>query len=393
MNDGRIKVVIFGVDDDVIFDESINTVSRRTAMTWSRDIAEARPNLIITFGDLDDFDGLVDSALHIRRKWLHFSSDRFEELKGSYKSIVDNFFTFSLNDKRDFSEPLVSVITPTYNTSNMFWPYRSLMGQSYKNWEWIVYDDGSTSEETLNSIRQIADMDPRVQVFLDAHSGVIGEVKKNAFSLANGDYLVELDHDDELLPNALSDVVEAFARFPDSGFCYSDCAEVIGEDHEDATYPDGWGFGYGSYRTEFYRGRNYQVMNYPSVNPKTVRHIVGMPNHVRAWRKSFYQTVGGHDKRLHVADDYEILVRTFLHTRMVHIKRFGYIQYHHDNNAQKARNADIQRLVKMTWIAYEDDIHNRLVQLGVDDFIWRDGVVHWDTENPQVAQIANYEMK
>ena len=30
---------------------------------------------------------------------------------------------------------------------------------------------------------------------------------------------------------------------------------------------------------------------------------------------------------MHVADDYEILIRTFLHTRMVHIQRFGYIQY------------------------------------------------------------------
>jgi hypothetical protein len=184
----------------------------------------------------------------------------------------------------------------------------------------------------------------------------------------------------------------AFDTHPDSGFVYTDCAEVIGDDHINATYPDGWGFGYGSYRYGEYYERDYMVTNYPSINSKTIRHIVGVPNHARAWTSKFYHSIGGHNKNLHVADDYELLVRTFLNTRMTHVKHFGYIQYHHGNNTQTVRNAEIQRLVKLIWLAYEEDIHNRFIELGVDDFIWNDGMLMWEMENPENTPIANYEV-
>jgi hypothetical protein len=105
--------------------------------------------------------------------------------------------------------------------------------------------------------------------------------------------LVELDHDDELTPWCVSSIVEAFDKFPKASFAYTDCAEVIGDEHENASYPDGWGFGYGSYRSEFWRGRDYLVTNYPDINSKTIRHIVGVPNHFRAWTHDFYHSMWG----------------------------------------------------------------------------------------------------
>jgi glycosyltransferase involved in cell wall biosynthesis len=292
--------------------------------------------------------------------------------------------------------PLVSVFTPTYRTGDVLArPYESLLAQEYDNWEWVVYDD-SPDDETFGALRVIAGNDPRVRIFRgDGNWGVIGEVKRRLCGLARGSILVELDHDDEITPLCLRSLVEAFERFPDAGFAFTDCAEVF-EDGEVAGYPEGWGFGFGSYRSERLGEKDFLVTNYPSINAKTIRHITGVPNHVRAWRRSAYEAIGGYKSEIHVADDYEILVRTFLHTRMVHVQRFGYIQYlrRDGGNTQRVRNKEIQRLVELFRQRYEADIHARFVELGVDDFIWR-GPNHldWSAANPEPASIANYLME
>lgn len=390
-----IKVLIFGdVNQNTLEDnllQRFSIVQEQSDLFVNKILSEVKPNVILTFGEVEDHESLSLQPLFIRKKWIHIDDPNISSYE--LASIIDRCFASLFYDRREFGEPLVSIITPTYNTKNIYWPYRSVAGQEYKNIEWIIYDDGSSDENTINSIKQIASVDPKVKVFFAEHSGSIGEVKHNAFMLAEGEILVELDHDDELTPWCISSIVEAFTKFPDAGFAYTDCAEVIGDEHENASYPDGWGFGYGSYRSEFWRGRDYLVSNYPDINSKTIRHIVGVPNHARAWRADFYKSIGGHNKNLFVADDYELLVRTWLSTHMVHIQRFGYIQYHHENNTQKKRNAEIQNLVALIHQTYENDIHLRFVEMGIPDFIWKDGVLDWSTPNPEENIAGNYIME
>ena len=202
---------------------------------------------------------------------------------------------------------------------------------------------------------------------------------------------MELDHDDEFTATCIADVLEAFARFPDAGFAYTDCAEVF-ENGVNGMYGDTYAFGFGSYRTERYRGRDFAVTNYPSVNAKTVRNIVGMPNHVRAWRREAYDRAGGYNPEVHVADDYELCIRTFLTTRMVHVQRFGYIQYlgEQGENTQRRRNKEIQRLVGLFAERFNVAIHERLTELGLDDFIWTEEGLDWSREAPSDGYVANY---
>lgn len=389
-----IKVLVFSNNKiEALQDEPImrfNIKIEKVDSFVNKTLAQFKPDVILSFGDLDNHKSLHTQPLWIRRKWLHIDDDLIssDDLAQHITSCFAGLFSI----KEDYNEPLVSIITPTYNTTNIFWPYRSVAGQEYKNIEWIIYDDGSSDENTINSIKQIASVDPKVKVYFAEHSGSIGEVKNHAFKLANGEILVELDHDDELTPWCVSSIVEAFDKFPDAGFAFTDCAEVIGDDHQNASYPEGWGFGYGSYRTEFWRGRDYLVTNYPDINSKTIRHIVGVPNHARAWRAGFYNWIGGHNKNLFVADDYDLLVRTWLETSMVHIRRFGYIQYHHESNTQKKRNAEIQYLVASIASTYNQDIHNRFEEWDVEDFIWNDGSLDWSLEGPEGSEMANYEL-
>ncbi len=160
---------------------------------------------------------------------------------------------------------------------------------------------------------------------------------------------------------------------PEVGFIYTDCTECQ-EDGSPWTYSEGWGMGYGNYREEEHGGVKYMVISSPNINAKTIRHIVAAPNHIRSWRSSVYHAVGGHNDFLHVVDDYELMVRTFLNTRMGHIPKMCYVQYRNQTgNTHQVRVLEIQRLVRYISECYDEAIHERLLELGVDDFVWKDG--------------------
>lgn len=342
-------------------------------------LASNHINVICTFGNIDDYSILSSYQLEVRKRWLHYEKDKpWSEIAND---VVATYVSNATQD-RFLETPLVSVFTPTYKTGvNLITPYESLCAQTYDNWEWVIYDD-SPDDKTFKIASSFASFDHRIKVFKSHEPcGRIGEVKRRACGLASGSIFVELDHDDELTPNCLFDIVSAFQANPEAGFAYTDCAEVL-ENGENATYGETYAFGFGSYRYEEHGGRTYAVSNYPSVNAKTVRHIVGMPNHARAWTRNAYFAAGGHSGEIHVADDYELCVRTFLTTRMVHIKKLGYIQHINTNgsNTQRVRNKEIQRLVRLFANRYETEIHNRFVELNIDDFIWTIAGLDWSLD-------------
>ncbi len=346
----------------------------------AHELADNHFNVICSFGNVADYPNLNKQSLDIRKRWLHYEDPEID-LSLVAQDVIGAYLSTAIG-KRFPETPLVSVFTPAYMSGvDILVPYKSLCEQTYDNWEWVVYDD-SPDDATFKIITSLAETDHRVKVF-KSHTtcGRIGEVKRRCCGLANGDIFVELDHDDELTINCLSDIVEAFNTFPEAGFAYTDCAEIL-ETGENATYAEGYAFGFGSYREEDYRGHTYAVANYPSVNAKTVRHIVGMPNHARAWTREAYYAAGGYASEIHVADDYELCIRTFLTTRMVHIKRFGYIQHINTSgsNTQRVRNKEIQRLVRFFSSHYNDQIHDRFVELEVDDFIWTVAGLDWSME-------------
>jgi glycosyltransferase involved in cell wall biosynthesis len=234
-----------------------------------------------------------------------------------------------------------------------------------------MVNDSSDGGKTLKIAQKIAEMDPRVRVydFNPKSGGIVGESKYRAASLCSGVYLLEFDHDDYLLPEALNLTVQAFKNFPDCKFVYSDCAE-IDQNHNSLTYGNDFAFGYGSYREEEWNGRVYKAVNTQNINPKTIRHIVGVPNHIRAWDRFFYHSIGGHNRHLSIADDYELVVRSFLKTKFVRIPKMLYLQFFHNSNTQNDSRADIQRRVRVISWHYNEQIKKRFEELGVVDWAY-----------------------
>ena len=355
-----------------------------------RILIQHKPQVFITTGKRSSFANLMKAPLEIRKRWIHY--DTLPDLTQLGMDAYDFYLKNVFSGQGTNGDPLVSVFTPAYRTGEKIYrPFLSLKEQTYSNWEWIIVDDSDDGGETFRMLKRLAKKDHRIQVFKPwEHSGMIGKLKNWACSLGKGHILVELDHDDVLTDYALDCVVKGFRQFPDAGFLYTDCAEIF-EDGTNFSYRKGWAFGYGSYTDVEYRGRLYKSASAGNINAKTIRHIVSCPNHIRAWRKPFYESIGGHNKELHVADDYEILVRTFLNTRMIRVPKLCYIQYI-GSTTQRARNKDIHRHVRSIRAHYDRMIHDRLLELGCDDFIWdeKSSCSDHHLPNPEVESHATW---
>lgn len=260
---------------------------------------------------------------------------------------------------------MISVITPTFNTDPQVLArtWASLKAQTFTDWEWIVWDDSTRTETWAQLYGFAADERYRLKVYRShIHSGIIGETKRNGFMIAQGDILVELDHDDVLTPNALAEIDNAF-RDESIGFVFSDWCEIL-PDGMSGKYPDGWAFGYG--RDYWCDEEQVWALSVPTIDEVTLQHIVSVPNHVRAWRASVYRELGGHDATLQIADDYDLIVRTALVTKWKHIPKMLYKQFLSPSSAQRVHNDEIQKLVSELRERYLPAISDRFAIMGKD---------------------------
>jgi glycosyltransferase involved in cell wall biosynthesis len=285
--------------------------------------------------------------------------------------------------------PKFSIFTPTYNTGERIYrTYESLKKQTLDDWEWVIVDD-SPNDETWDILQEISKNDYRVKVhkIYPLSEGNIGLVKHRAGSLCLGEWLVELDHDDTLVSTCLSECNKAINKFPKAGFLYSDVCELY-EDGEMKTYDQDFSgnwygrhdnyfdFGYAGHSYVEVDGKTYINHHYPDINPLTIRFNISMPNHVRVWKKEVYDKIGGHNINTPIADDYELIVRTFLNTEMVHIKKMLYLQYNDRNSAVDNNAIDINRRARLIRDHYDLQIHNRILELGKTDWNWDDSLSH-----------------
>lgn len=269
-------------------------------------------------------------------------------------------------------DSLISVYTSTYNIGDRILDtYYSLNNQSYNNWEWVIVDDSNDRGVTWSTLESIAKIDNRVKIyqFSKRTNGIIGEAKFRASSLCNGVVLVELDHDDLLTNDCLELIWKGYISHPECGFYYSDVCEYDFVNKYSYTYPDGFSFGFGFHYETTINGVRYLPYNGIPINEITIRHIVGVPNHVRAWRSDVFHKIGGYNRLLRIADDYELILRTFLETKFLYIPKLLYIQSMGNGNSQDSNGnrSDIQIKVEYIREFYEDKLTDRLIELGVSE--------------------------
>ena len=180
------------------------------------------------------------------------------------------------------NEPLVSVITPTYNRWHVLpESVESVLNQTYQNWELIVVDDGST-DETRSVFNDHFGHDARV-VFLPIENGGAAQARNIGARKAKGEYLAFLDSDDLAYPTWLENMVTAILK---------DDAALV------------------SCGVDRYRANEKINVELPVLKKGIYHHfIIKMLGGAFMLRKDIFLTVGAYDPLLHSGQHTELGLR------------------------------------------------------------------------------------
>jgi GT2 family glycosyltransferase len=188
---------------------------------------------------------------------------------------------------RTFSyRPRISVVLPVYDPEPAWLraAIDSVRSQVYDRWELCIVDDGSGREDVREVIRDYQGSDPRIRVRYHERNQGISAASNAAMELATGEFIGFLDHDDELRPNALYEVVRLLNQRGDLDYIYSD---------EDKKELSGW-------LTEPFLKPDWSPDFLMSVNYVT---------HFSVYRAELLREVGGFRTEYDGSQDYDLVLR------------------------------------------------------------------------------------
>jgi FkbM family methyltransferase len=334
---------------DAMFDDKDKLeCSIQIVSSWEQlaNLYDCNYPVFVTYGETEeeyfkDVYRVITSSMN--RRWIHHKEITSVEdfVRGVNHCYIHNVLHHPIAIR-----PTFSIFTTCYNSYDKInRAYDSIVSQGYRDWEWVILDD-SPDDKHFAFLKKKFSQEKKVRLYKrSCNSGNIGNVKNEAVSLCRGQYVLEMDHDDEILPHTIGDAVRAFEEDPEVGFVYMDFINIY-ENGKNFCYSDFISKGYGGYYMEKFRGVWRFVYMTPNMNNITMSHIVCLPNHPRIWRKDVLMRIGNYSEFLPICDDQEVLMRTALATKMVKIPKHSYVQYMNEgnNNFSLIRNREINRL-------------------------------------------------
>jgi len=311
-------------------------------------IARFQPDVIVTSKFIP---GVLQNQSFdaVRKRWIHVPQDASLE---AVMLAIENCYIFNIwsDHPGRVGSPLVSVYTPTHNTGDhLREAYQSLRDQTYTTWEWVVVDDCS-KDGTWERLVEMAKDDVRVKPFRAGKNfHKIGAIKDTATRMCKGEYLVELDHDDMLCETALEEIRSAFEADPEVGFVFSNSSNFFENGQFQKFEDDFWK---NRYRETEYRGKKWTESINPDFYERWGNHFTEQvawyltvgPNHVRSFRTKTFFELGGYNPNLLIADDWDLMARFYLHSKVRHINKLLYLYRIKDNweNTTFTKNQAIQ---------------------------------------------------
>jgi GT2 family glycosyltransferase/glycosyltransferase involved in cell wall biosynthesis len=200
------------------------------------------------------------------------------------------------------ARPLLSLIMPVYDPPIEYLnrAIQSIHAQIYENWELCIADDASTDPEVVRLLDEWEGRDSRIKVTRRRQNGNISRATNTAAEMAEGEFLVFMDNDDEIEPDALGEVVLALAERPDADILYTD------DDKIDAS------------------GRRFAPQFKPDWSPELLLSYMYL-SHLLVMRRTLYWRAGGMRLGFEGSQDYDLALRaTEIAGPIVHIPRILY---------------------------------------------------------------------
>lgn len=198
--------------------------------------------------------------------------------------------------------PLLSVVVPVHDPpiELLRRAVASVRGQLYRNWELCIVDDASADPGVAELLAGWAGEDPRIRFTRLEHNVHISAATNQAARAATGEFLVFLDQDDELAPDALAEVALRIAARPATQVVYTD------DDRCDAN------------------GRRYAPHFKPDWSPELLLSDMYL-GHLFAVRRSLYEELDGMREGFEGAQDFDFSLRATERTDAVeHVPRVLY---------------------------------------------------------------------
>lgn len=190
--------------------------------------------------------------------------------------------------------PRFSIVTPVYETPiGVLWStIESVIAQTFGDWELCLVDDRSPSAKVRELLDACAAMDPRIRVEHRAENGGIVAASNTALTMASGEFVALLDHDDRLHPDALAMVDEAIRANPEADYLYTDEDKMTAKGHHAGPFlKPGWS-------PERMRTQMYTC-------------------HLSVLRRSLVEEVGGFDAEFEGAQDWDLVLKVTERARAV----------------------------------------------------------------------------
>jgi len=263
----------------------------------------------------------------------------------------------------------VSIFTPTHDPSYLLELYATIKDQPF--YEWVIVANGKELKKKIYKSGQfekneiltgralgLPETDDRIRIIWFDGPAFVGALKNFACSNCTGDVLLEVDHDDLLTDDAIIEVQAAFDSDPEVGFVYSNSANFRRNFEKTERYQAGNGW---RYRPFMYKGHELDEVVTFEETPTMMSRIWFCPNHLRAWRKTVYDEIGGHNKGMRVLDDQELISRTYIATKTLLIDKCLYLY--------RIIDRDPNGIAKNTWLIHNQEIqenvmpiHSRFIQ-------------------------------
>lgn len=251
--------------------------------------------------------------------------------------------------------PKISIVVPMYNTNETFLKelVEALKNQTYSNFELCLADGSEVENPSFKSILN----DDRIKYkFLNSNKG-ISENTNEAISLATGDYIGFLDHDDLLSLDALFEVVKVINEQNEPDFIYSD------EDKIDENY------------------ERFEPYFKPDFSPETLE-CNNYITHFVVVKRSLLEEVGKLDSKFNGAQDFDFVLRATEKARkIVHISK---ILYHW--RVHKSSTANVADSKPYAYEAGKKVVEEHLKRTN------KNGIVEFGQDIPGVYKIK-YEIK
>lgn len=196
-------------------------------------------------------------------------------------------------------QPMISIVMPVYNTKETWLrqAIESVQSQIYPNWELCICNDGSAASHVSRILDDYCSLGERIRVQTTPQNRGISAASNAALSAATGEFVGFVDHDDELAPDALCEVVRLLNERPDLDLIYTD---------EDKLTVD-------SRRVEPFFKPDWSPDLFLSMN--YIAHFVVV-------RRSILRGINGFSEGLEGSQDYDLILRISEKTQRIgHIAR------------------------------------------------------------------------